>query len=396
MPNYFGMRKLTAWLKRQPFLAEINRRVKARMQEAEAAVSRRKHAVVLTDETSFEELLRRRLGDRPQRLGWPKKRGSLHIFLIYGLNNWEATLPSALAPFGLVSVFEWTGRGFRTSDPDWLHARDVMNAEMLATFEAANANVPVDVVVGYLSGQTVAPEILFKMSQRGAVITNFCLDDTLSFPGRVVGGRYVSTAAIANAVDLNLTSDPNGRAKYSVYGGLAMFHPEAADPQIFFPTSEPFKYPVSFLGAHYGWRPKFIDKLKRRGVDVTCFGQGWPNGSVRTEDMRNIYSASRINLGFGGIGHSQRLLHLKGRDFEVPMSGGLYLTQYNSDLSFVYKLNDEILVYRDVDDCARIIRNILGDAAKAASIRAAGRERALRDHTYLTRWLHVFKLLGAI
>jgi len=88
----------------------------------------------------------------------------------------------------------------------------------------------VDVVVGYVSGATVAPEVLTRMAADGAVVTNFCFDDKVYWPGARLGGRYRSPAAIAHAVDLNLTSDPNGIIRYAAHGGIAMFHPEAADP----------------------------------------------------------------------------------------------------------------------------------------------------------------------
>jgi spore maturation protein CgeB len=112
--------------------------------------------------------------------------------------------------------------------------------------------------------------------------------------------------------------------------------------------------------------------------------------------MNGLYACSRINLGCGGIGFSEKLLCLKGRDFEVPMSGALYLTQDNPELSWVFDVGREILVYRDVEDCARIIREILADPGRAVRIRTAARARCLRDHTYTARWQNVFSTLGAI
>jgi len=123
------------------------------------------------------------------------------------------------------------------------------------------------------------------------------------WPGARLGGRYRSPAAIAHAVDLNLTSDPNGIIRYAAHGGIAMFHPEAADPGLHRPLELEFEHDVSFIGARYGWRPNFIRELTRRGIEVKCFGRGWPDNSISNEDMSRIYARSRINLGFGGIGH---------------------------------------------------------------------------------------------
>jgi hypothetical protein len=346
--------------------------------------------------TELRQALRERIGVRVRNLGWPKPPGELHIFLAYPLCNWEAVLREALAPFGRVSEFEWRSRGFDDAAADWIDHRDAMNADMLRAFHAANLLRPVDVVVGYVSGYTVAPECLLEMAASGAVITNFCFDDKIRWPGALRGGRCTSPAAIAHAVDLNLTSDPDGAGRYFAHGGLSMFHAEAADPQWYRPLGLPFEFDVSFVGARYGWRPVLIEELQRRGIEVACFGKGWPNGAIANSQMNELYAKSRINLGCGGIGYSKNLLCLKGRDFEVPMSGALYLTQDNPELSLVFDVGREIATYRDVDQCAEVIRRILANPQDADRMRRAARTRSLRDHTYTARWSTVLQMLGAV
>lgn len=397
---------MTAWrnqLKKISFIAEANATIKALSGEREvAAIYRRYKADALKRDirplqgNELHAALRRRTNDRASRLGWPKSKGSLHIFLCYGLWNWEAVLPHALAPFGDVTSFEWRSLGFAEERSDWPHRREQMNRDMLESFRSANNRRNVDVVVGYLSGHTVGHEVLREMAAGGAIIANFCFDDKLRFPGTFSNGRYQTTAAIADAVDLNLTSDPNGILKYAVHGGLAMFHPEAAWPELHRACDAPFAHDVSFVGANYGWRPRFIRRLQSLGIAIACYGAGWPNGPVANEDMSKVYSASRINLGFGGVGHSRRVVNLKGRDFEVPMSGGLYLTQHNPELELVYALGNEILTYTDEVDCARVIRELLANPHRAAEIRTRGHERAHRDHTYEARWTTALRMLGAL
>jgi hypothetical protein len=397
------MINLMSVLRRNPVLASTNARLKAWLVERDAAATHSRYQTeaarrgrAVPQGADLIAALATRVGARRAALGWPKAIGDLHIFLPFALTNWEAVLPRALAPFGEVSVFEWKSRGFDELAPDWLARRDDMNREMAAAFAAANRRRPVDVVVGYLSGNTASPALLRDMASQGAVITNFCFDDKIAWPGAIQEGRHRSTAGIAAAVDLNLTSDPQGLAKYWAHEGLAMFHPEAADPQWYRPLGLPFRYDVSFVGARYGWRPRLVDGLKRRGIMVECFGKGWPNGAISNDDMNALYAASRINLGFGGIGYSRNLFCLKGRDFEVPMSGALYLTQNNPELAAVFDVGREILTYEGLDDCARIIRVILGDPDRAQRIRNAGRARCLKDHTYTARWTHVLRTLGAL
>lgn len=271
---------------------------------------------------------------------------------------------------------------------------------MLQAFAAAWQEQPVDAVVGYLSGHNTAPATVAHMAGRGSAVFNFCFDDKLHLPGRKLGGRDVGPATIAGEVDLNLTNAPSSRIKYALHGGLSLFWPEAAHPDIHRPYDTPFDIDVSFVGAKYGWREPFIKRLARllqpADIKVRCFGRGWPEGMLTASEMVRLYSRSRINLGFSGVGYSRRVVCLKGRDFEVPMSGGLYLAQHNPELSLVFEVGSELLTYRDEADCARIVRELLAQPGRAQAIRVAGRERCLRDHTYERRWAQVFQLAGII
>jgi hypothetical protein len=387
-------------MKRHPLVAPVHRVIRARLQERAAAriqadyesEAQRRRVACPTGE-ALANMLRGRLADR-RRGREPKAKGQLHVFLAYSVSNWERILPAALAPFGKVSAFEWRSRGFDDSAADWVARRDEMNRAMVEAFEQANREQPVDAVVGYLSGHNTSPETIYQMARGGAAIFNFCWDDKLFFPGRKVGGRYTSPAAIAHAVDLNLTNAPGSCVKYAVHGGLAMFWPGAAHPNVHRPYDLPFEYDVSFVGARYGWRPRFVEQLAKQGIGVECFGNGWPNGPLSDEEMVKLYSRSRINLGFAGIGYSKTLMCIKGRDFEVPMSGGLYVTQHNPELSRVFEIGQEIVTYADVEDCARKIKALLANPDHAAMIRRAGRIRCLRDHTYEARWTQVFEMAG--
>jgi hypothetical protein len=394
------MLSMKSRLKALPLAAAANARLKAWLVEREAASLRLRYQrdglPPAPTGNALREALDARIATRKSALGWPKPRGGLHIFLAYSVMNWEAVLPEALAEFGEVSAFDWRANGYEEEAPDWQRQRPAMNEALLNAFEQAHRRRPVDLVVGYVSGNTVDPDVLHRMAQSGAVITNFCFDDKSNWPGDKAGGRYLSTAGVAHAVDLNLTSDPQGINKYFAHGGLAMFHAEAADPRWYHPLDLPFEHDVSFVGACYGWRPRLIEGLQQRGIEVTCFGRGWPRGALVNGDMNGLYARSRINLGFGGIGYSKTLLCLKGRDFEVPMSGAVYLTQNNPELKEVFEVGTEILTYDDIEDCARTIRSLLADEARAGAIRLAAQARSLKDHTYSARWSTVLRVLGAL
>lgn len=389
-------------IKKIPFVYQINALLKQKQQEQLASdelnyycsESVRKGITVQNGDV-LAELVKDRLLARGLSTV-PKKKGDLHIFLAYPLNNWEYILPIALQPFCRVTEFEWTSLGFNHHAVNWLQERDLMNKVMLDAYLKANSREPVDVVVGYLTGYNCHQRILQKISCSGSIIINFCWDDKLHFRGNKVGDRWSGPAAIAKDIDLNLTNAPDSCIKYMVEGGLAMFWPEAAHPDIHKPYDLPFKYDVSFIGGKYGWRPNFIRKLQKMGINVTCFGNGWENGPLSDEEMVKLYSQSRINLGFAGVGHSKKLMCLKGRDFEVPMSGGLYLTQNNSELSLVYNIGEEIVTYQNEKDCAEKIKWLLAHPSEADFIRNAGHKRAQKEHTWEIRFQSVFQTLGIL
>lgn len=78
------------------------------------------------------------------------------------------------------------------------------------------------------------------------------------------------------------------------------------------------------------------------------------------------------------------------------MSGALYLTQNNPELSMVFDVGREILTYNEIEDCAHVIRTLLKDPERAGRIRTAARARCLKDHTYTARWTSVFRALGVL
>ena len=372
------------------------------LQDAQAAFSligyralRRARGMPLPSMSQIALELKTRLASR--RPGFaPVSMGKLRVFVAYFNANWERALPQSLAEFGTVYEFELGAHGYDPACSRPAEQRERISRRLEEAFDSANAEGPVDAFIGYLSGANTTLRSLRHIARSGCLVFNLCLDDKLQFPGKRVGGQFGSPAPIASAIDLNLTNAPSSLVKYSVHGGLAMFWPEAALPEVHRPHDLAFEHDVSFAGAAYGRRPHLVEYLRSHGIDVKCFGRGWSGGELSTGEMIRVYSQSRINLGFSGIGYSRRLKCLKGRDFEVPMAGGLYLTEHNPELRLVYDLGREVVTYRSKSDCLNKIRTLLANPTEAQRIREAGRARALRDHTYRARWSTLFELSGLI
>jgi len=392
------MAKLTDTLKQYPLFRGANCLLKAKMQERRSRRDDTRYAGTLERSGGRVvpvESLGRAILERKGRTGSSaaKPKGELNIHVISSVTDWETVLPKSLEPFGNVSIFMWESGPFIRGREKWISARHERNRAMLASFRERQAARPVDIVVGYMTDYDTMSETVLEIKRTGAIVVNMCFDDKLYFSGGYKGCS-LGVKALAPVVDLNLTNSPESMVKYAASGGLAMFWPGAAQPDIHKPHDLPFEIDVSFVGRKYGWRPGFVRGLKRRGVDVACFGPGWNLGTLPGDEMVKICSRSRINIGFAGVGHSRKLMCLKGRDFEVPMSGGLYLTQSNPGLSLVYDVGGEVVTYGSISDCARKIRWLLANPDEAARIRSSGRKRALKDHTWEKRFEDLFRIMG--
>ena len=206
----------------------------------------------------------------------------------------------------------------------------------------------------------------------------------------------------------------------------------------------PFKYDVTFVGQPHGTRRRVIQALRDAGVSVNVWGQGWETGRLSQEEMIRVFNQSRVNLNLsnasmpaGACEHPRsgairgRLSHflervplggqlkaagkralalvqtvtqreeisqqydeqIKGRNFEVPGSGGFILTGRAENLGDYYELGKEVVCFDDVDDLIEKARYYLRHEDERLAIAEAGHQRTLREHTYAHRFTEIFERL---
>jgi len=327
----------------------------------------------------------------------PKPKGNLHILAIYHHYNWEnESLKPSLEKFGSVFHYDWLER-FNHQRKDWHKSvKSKMNDDLIDRVKKWVRDDSIDVIFAYLSGEIVTSDTVQRLSEFGVPMINISLNDKEAFVGKVSQGKAMGVRDICRYFDLCWTSTEDALKKYCVEGAIPIYLPEGANPEVHKPYDVEKTIDVSFVGQCYGNRPEIIRKLKLHGIHAKAYGYGWPNGPLSTEEMVRMYSRSKINLGFGGIAGSKDTYCLKGRDFEIPMSGGLYLTEYHPELERCYDMGKEIVTYTDFDDLAKKIRYLLSNPEKADEIRKKGFKRAQDEHAWEMRFEKIFKARGLI
>lgn len=319
------------------------------------------------------------------------RRQPLHVLYATKPSGWEPhNIPPAISSVADLSLYYLYERIPNAQTMGDRALRQLCDADLFAFVSDLHRQRPIDVMLSYLCGTQLSAAVVQRINSMGIATALFHLDDRLHFDATAHNGFASGPAAVAAAYDVCLTASDDSIVKYAVRGGRAVLWPEGGNPDIFRPLQTPRIYDVAFVGARYGHRSLIIDYLRRHGLHVACFGAGWEQGGVSGERMVEIFSQSRIVLGFGYIGYSEEQ-HFKGRDFEVPMCGCVYLTSANRYVEQVYDVGREILVYRDPADCLRIIRELLADPTRCEAIRTAARRRALASHT----WRHRIEYLLA-
>ncbi len=307
-------------------------------------------------------------------------------------------LLQALERIGRTRCFTRSDGSYGQNDPRPEAVRRDANARRLwelVSAEVASGNSP-DILITQTWPTLLDPAVLGRIRREfGTLVVNISMDDRHQYWGRPLAESWGGTYGLIGHIDLALTAARESVEWYEKEGCPALYFPEASDPEIFHPMPElPKVHDVSFVGGCYGIRRDIVLALRRAGIEVTTFGNGWHSGRIATEAVPALFSQSKIVLGVGTIGHCRNFFSLKMRDFDGPMSGSLYLTHDNPDLDTLFANGREIVTYRTIDECVEKAIYFLKHGDERESIAAAGRARGLREHTWDQRFSNLFSRLG--
>lgn len=352
-----------------------------------------------------EPLVVQQILNRIKNRGYsPSKRkiGEIHTFACIPQFSWHSQLLPDLRELGPITLFDYIALGFRHDEFAYsgrigIERRRDMTTRVYESFRAAHAEKPVDWLLCYGGGQDNSASVIRRITDEFGVPTaNMTFDDKHGWVGPNVGEHRTGSGDITKEFDLFVTSARVACEWHMLSGGRPIYMPEGVDINHFSPIGLERDIPVSFVGAAYGFRQAVVRFLKKYGIPIRTFGVGWP-GEGWVPDSVQIFNRSQINLGMGGIGYSESLTNVKGRDFEIPaVGGGVYLTSFNPDLAQHFVIGDEILCYRNREEMVELIRHYLARPEEAIQIAARGRVRCRREHRWLHRYKKMLTILGVL
>ncbi len=124
-----------------------------------------------------------------------------------------------------------------------------------------------------------------------------------------------------------------------------------------------------------------------------------PIARGRAGDVSETFANFELILNFSNVWSDGRpgsslISHVRLRDFEAPMCRSCYLTGHSSEIEEFYDVGREIDTYRTLEEFVDKARYYLSHPLVAESLREAGYQRALRDHTWVRRFEELFAKIG--
>lgn len=337
---------------------------------------------------------------------------------------------------GIQPLFEADPEAAETAPP-----RARLSERFVEAVERANVSKGVDLVLTYVGSSHLEPAAIDRVRERTAPVINFFCNNVHQFH---------LVRRVAPHFTANLVPEREALASYRAAGAEAIFFPMAANPAVYRPIEAALIHDATFAGQRYADRASGLLALREAGVDAHVFGPGWTDSGSRGASVRRrgpmgdalslvagalrgrdplravrdrtdwtrlralhsvalhdpvsdadyvaLFSRSRISLGFMLLGDTHRTRHplrqVRLREFEAPMSGAFYLTDWIEELADHYEIGREIVCYRSHEELVDRARYYLAHDTEREAIRRAGYERARRDHTWQQRFETLFERLG--
>lgn len=122
------------------------------------------------------------------------------------------------------------------------------------------------------------------------------------------------------------------------------------------------------------------------------------NGHYAKTDFDYLVRSAAINIGFthvaGNYGSRWEKKQIRLREFEIPMAGGFYITQYCDELPELYTIGKTIEAWKTKEELIEKVHYYLQHADERNEIAFNGYQYAINNHTWENRFRKILKELA--
>jgi hypothetical protein len=120
----------------------------------------------------------------------------------------------------------------------------------------------------------------------------------------------------------------------------------------------------------------------------------WLNRPLEFRQVHEVWNRSRVSFAPMAASGDESRLQVKGRAFEMGMSGTMMLAQRNAEIEQFYEAGKEFVAYDSIEDCAEKARFYLKNETERARIAEAYYRRTRGEHLWEHRFQQLFREIG--
>jgi spore maturation protein CgeB len=146
------------------------------------------------------------------------------------------------------------------------------------------------------------------------------------------------------------------------------------------------KIDISFAGRIDFMRMPYIDMLKSYNVPLTHVT------NVSYEELMMAYSNSKIGLNFSKSPNDPEFkTQLKARNFEIPASNSLLMTEHHDSIENFFEIDKEIITWKSGIELLEKIQFLLKNPQIVEKVCYNGHQRFLKEHESHVRLRKILK-----
>lgn len=226
------------------------------------------------------------------------------------------------------------------------------------------------------------------------------------------GRTLKNTVKILKPYDIVFENNEDFADRLNEIEGREKFYyiPLGFYPEQYYPLDRKPKIDASFMGSKMNSRPLKLDlrvqnlKLVMKHCKVKVYGRGLCR-ALKLKDrkfsthkkQREVYARTKVNLNFpwcnSMLPDFEGVVHANNRFFEITACKRLALTAYSPSLNKLLEEGKETFYYHDKGDLIEKTKYILENYDALESVREAGYQRCIKEHTFKHRIEKVLKMV---